>query len=206
MHLSITNLIIIINVLISFTAFQNQEAFYKLCFWPTRVWADKEYIRILSGGFLHANWPHLLFNMMSLYFFGPYVEAYFGSLFPGASSTVYIVFYVLAVVVANIPDLYQQRENEYFRAVGASGAVSAVIFASILFSPQSGIYLFFIPIPIPAFIFGGLYLAYSAYMAKRQADNIGHMAHFSGALFGFIFPLVFHPELFMEFVGKIIHR
>lgn len=206
MHLTITLVIIFINVLISVTAFQNQEAFYKLCFWPTRVWADKEYIRILSGGFLHANWPHLIFNMMSLYFFGPYVEAYFGMLFPGASSTIYIVFYVLAVIVANIPDLYQQRDNEYFRAVGASGAVSAVIFASILFSPQSSIYFFFLPIPIPAYIFGVLYLVYSAYMAKRQADNIGHMAHFSGAVFGFIFPLVFHPELFMEFVSKIINR
>ena len=204
--MSITLIIIIITAIISFAAFQNEEAFYKLCFWPTKVWYDKEYIRILSGGFLHANVPHLLFNMMSLYFFGPYVEVYFDMLFPGAGKTVYIVFYVLAVVVANLPDLYQNKDNQYFRAVGASGAVSAVIFASILFSPLTSIYIFLIPIGIPAFIFGGLYLAYSAYMSRQQSDNIGHLAHFSGAIFGFVFPLVSHPELFMTFIQKITNR
>jgi membrane associated rhomboid family serine protease len=204
--MSITVIIIVINVIISFVALQNQETFNKLCFWPTRVWYDKEWIRLLSGGFLHGNMPHLLFNMISLYFFGPYVETYFAILFPGIGMTVFIVFYVLAVVVANIPDLYQQKDNQYFRAVGASGAVSAVIFASILFSPLTSIYLFFIPIGIPAFIFGVLYLAYSAYMSRRQADHIGHLAHFSGAIFGFVFPLLFHPELFMTFLGKILNR
>ncbi|MCW3124485.1 MAG: rhomboid family intrarane serine protease [Bacteroidetes bacterium] len=203
MHLTITTAIIIVNVLISFVAFQNENAFYKLCFWPTRVWHDKEYIRLLSGGFLHANWPHLIFNMVSLYFFGPAIEYYFATIAPGASSTLFIVFYISGVVVANIPDLYQQKDNEYFRAVGASGAVSAVIFASILFNPMNEVGLIFLPGRIPGFIFGILYLIYSAYMARRQADNIGHLAHFSGAIYGFAFPLLFQPGLFMDFLHQI---
>jgi len=206
MSLSITVIIIIINVLISFVAFQDENAFYRLCFWPVKVWHDKEYMRMLSGGFLHANVPHLLFNMISLYFFGPVVEYNFMIEFGSLGHTAYIIFFVLGVIVANVPDLYQHKDDQHFRAVGASGAVSAVIFASILYSPMSSIYLFLIPIGIPAFLFGILYLIYSAYMANRQSDNIGHLAHFSGAIFGIVFPLVFEPTLFMECIHKILPR
>ena len=204
MHISITIVIIVINVIISLVAFQDEEAFYKLSFWPEKVWHDKEWIRILSGGFLHVNMTHLFFNMFSLFFFGPFVEAYFLMEFGAAGHTAYIVFYLLAIVVANIPDLSQHKDDPYFRAVGASGAVSAVIFAAILFDPTNElrIYMF---IPIPAFLFGILYLIYSAYMAKNQSDNIGHLAHFSGAIFGIAFPLAFQPTLFMECLHKIIH-
>ena len=206
MSLSITVIIIIINVIISFVAFQDESAFYKLCFWPEKVWHEKEWIRLLSGGFLHANMPHLLFNMISLFFFGPYVEDYFMMEFGGAGHTAYIIFYLMATVVANIPDLNQHKDDPYYRAVGASGAVSAVIFASILFSPLNSIYLFLIPIGIPAYLFGILYLIYSAYMSRNSSDNIGHLAHFSGAIFGIIFPLIFQPSLFMDCLHKIILR
>jgi membrane associated rhomboid family serine protease len=205
MAISITNIIIIINVIISFVAFRDENAFYKLCFWPEKVWHEKEWIRILSGGFLHANMTHLLFNMISFYFFGPFVEYYFMQEFGGAGHTAYIVFYVLAIVVANVPDLYQHKDNPSYRAVGASGAVSAVIFATILFSPLNLIYLFMF-IKMPAFVFGILFLVYSAYMARRQSDNIGHLAHFSGAIFGIVYPLVFQPTLFMECINQIIAR
>ena len=204
MSYSITTIIIAINVIISFVAFQDEEAFYKLCFWPDRIWHNKEWIRILSGGFLHANMPHLLFNMISLYFFGPFVEDSFMVEFGAAGHTAFIIFYLLAIVVANIPDLYEHRYNPSYRAVGASGAVSGVIFASILYSPLNKIYIFFIPIGIPAYLFGILYLVYSAYMSRRQADNIGHMAHFSGAIFGIVFPLIFEPTLCMECMHKIL--
>jgi membrane associated rhomboid family serine protease len=205
MSISITNIIIAINVIISFVAFQDESAFYKLCFWPEKVWHEKEWIRILSGGFLHANMPHLLFNMFSFYFFGPIVEGYFMQEFGAAGHTSYIIFYILAVVVANIPDLYQHKDDPQYRAVGASGAVSAVIFATILFSPLSLIYLFMF-LKMPAFVFGILFLIYSAYMARRQSDNIGHLAHFSGAIFGIVYPLVFQPTLFMECLNQIIGR
>jgi membrane associated rhomboid family serine protease len=206
MSLSITVIIVIINVIISFVAFQDENAFYKLCFWPERVWHEKEWIRILSGGFLHANLAHLAFNMIALYSFGQYVELRFMGEFGGAGMTTYIIFYILATVVANIPDLYQHKDDQYIRAVGASGAVSAVVFASILFAPLNSVYLFFIPIPIPAYLFGVVYLIYSAYMAKRQADNIGHLAHFSGAIFGIVFPLIFEPTLFMDSLHQITSK
>lgn len=204
MSFSITTIIIAINVLISFVAFNDSAAFYKLCFWPVKVWHEKEWIRLLSGGFLHANMPHLFFNMFSLFFFGPIVEYNFMLEFGSAGHTAFIVFYILATVVANLPDLVEHKDNQYYRAVGASGAVSAVIFASILFSPLDTIYVFFFP--ITAYLFGVLYLVYSAYMARKQADNIGHMAHFSGALFGIVFPLIFQPTLFMDFIHKILPR
>lgn len=201
---SITVIIILMNVVISLVAFQDMETFNKLCFWPVKIWHEKEWLRLLSGSFLHANMPHLFFNMLSLYFFGPVVENNFSYIFGGTANTMFIVFYMLAAVGANIPDLYQHRYNESYRAVGASGAVSAVIFSSILFDPLSRIGIFPIPVGIPAFLFGGIYLLYSAYMAKRGGDNIGHLAHFSGAVFGLIFPLLFHPNLFSECLHKII--
>ena len=117
MSFSITIVIIIINVIISLVAFQDEEAFYKLCFWPDRVWHDREWIRILSGGFLHANMPHLLFNMISLFFFGPMVEDHFMIEFGGAGHTAFIIFYLLATVVANIPDLYEHKNDQYSRSL-----------------------------------------------------------------------------------------
>jgi membrane associated rhomboid family serine protease len=204
MSFSITCIIILINVIISLVAFRDQDAFYKLCFWPERVWHDREWIRILSGGFLHANMTHLFFNMFSLFFFGPFVEDSFMSEFGSAGHTAFIIFYVAAIVFANIPDLLEHKNDQNYRAVGASGAVSAVIFASILYNPVTTIYVFFFP--VTAYLFGVLFLAYSAYMSRRQMDNIGHLAHFSGAVFGIIFPLIFQPTLFMECLHKILPR
>jgi membrane associated rhomboid family serine protease len=204
--ISITLIIILVNVVVSFIAFQNQEAFSRLCFWPEKVWHEKQWYRLLSGAFLHANMPHLLFNMITLYFFGPIVEYSFMEIFGSAGHSVYVGFYILAVLIANVPDLLEHKDDSSYRAVGASGAVSAVIFASILFNPLSSIYIFFIPIGIPAYIFGIFYLIYSAYMARAQQDNIGHLAHFSGAVFGVVFPLLFQPALLIDCLHKILGR
>lgn len=202
--MSITIILIIISVLVSWQVFNSEALFDKYCFSPERVWHNGEWIRILSGGFLHANTTHLFFNMLSLFFFGPTVEAYFGYVFGSLGSVMYLIFYLAAIIIANVPDLLEQKDNYYYRAVGASGAVSAVIYSAILFSPTSTIAFMFIP--MPAFIFGILFLVFSAYMAKRQMDNIGHLAHFSGAVFGFIFPLIFRPTLFMDFINEILGR
>jgi membrane associated rhomboid family serine protease len=202
--MSITIILIIISVLVSWQIFNSEALFDKYCFSPERVWHNGEWIRILSGGFLHANTTHLFFNMLSLFFFGPTVEAYFGYVFGSLGSVMYLIFYLAAIIIANVPDLLEQKDNYYYRAVGASGAVSAVIYSAILFSPTSTIAFMFIP--MPAFIFGILFLVFSAYMAKRQMDNIGHLAHFSGAVFGFIFPLIFRPTLFMDFINQILGR
>ena len=206
MFLSITVIIIIVNVLVSFAGFQREEVFDRLSFRPAMVWYDKQWYRMLTSGFLHVDYTHLIFNMMSLYSFGIFTQYAFEHYFGEGGMWIFAGFYLAAIVFSSIPDLIQQKNNQYFHAVGASGGVSAVIFASILFSPMSDMGLLFIPLRIPAFVFGALYLLYSAYMAKRQSDNIGHLAHFSGAIFGFAFPLIFHPGLFMEFLTKIINR
>ncbi|MBS1683776.1 MAG: rhomboid family intramembrane serine protease [Bacteroidetes bacterium] len=202
---NITILLIAVNLVVSFAGFQNGNIFDQFCFSPTRVWYHREYWRLLTSAFLHADWPHFLFNMLALYSFGPIIEYYFSAQLGSSNHLGYLFFYIMAAILSSVPDLIEQRNNQYFHAVGASGAVSAVVFASILFTPMTGISIMFLP-GIPGFIFGPIYLAYSAYMAKLKRDNIGHMAHFSGALFGFVFPLLFRPELFMSFISQIIHR
>jgi membrane associated rhomboid family serine protease len=202
--MSITLIIIVITGLVSWWAFSQEAVFDQYCFSPERVWHQREWVRLLSGGFLHANMPHLFFNMLSLFFFGPTVEYFFRVEFGAMGSILYVIFYLAAIVIANIPDLLEQKENYYYRAVGASGAVSAIIYSAVLFSPMSTIAFMFIP--MPAFVFGILFLVFSAYMARRQMDNIGHLAHFSGAVFGFLFPLLFKPALFMDCIHQIIGR
>ena len=202
--MSITLIIIVVTALLSWATFGNDQTFERFCFTPYEVWQKKEWYRVLTGGFLHANMQHLFFNMLSLFFFGPYVEVFFREIFGSMGNGLYVLFYITAIAIANIPDLILQKDNYSYRAVGASGAVSAVIFASIIFSPTSTIYFMFFP--MPAFVFAILYLVYSAYMAKRGMDNIGHLAHFSGAIFGFAFPLILRPALFIEFIQQIIGK
>ncbi|MBP6516434.1 MAG: rhomboid family intramembrane serine protease [Chitinophagales bacterium] len=201
--MSATILIIIATCLVSFPAFNNENLFNQLAFWPEKIWHDKEYHRMLTGGLLHADMPHLFFNMFSLYFFGPYIEVYFNHYF-GGGTYFFIAFYFAAVFIAHLPDLFLHKDNYYYRGVGASGAVSAVIFASILFDPTNILYIQFI-IPVPALLFGVGYLSYSVYMSKRGGDNIAHLAHFAGAVFGFVFPLVLQPSLIQTFFSKITH-
>ena len=203
--LNISTLLILANLVVTFAGLQNHNTFDRLCFTPTRVWYHREYWRLLTSAFLHVDWMHFLFSMISLYSFGPIVEYCFNAVLGSTNPLGYLFFYIMAAILSSIPDLLEQRNNQYFRAVGASGAVSAVIFASILFFPMNGIRVMFLP-GIPGFIFGPLYLAYSVYMAKQRQDNIGHIAHFSGAVIGFIFPLLFQPELFMTFVSQIMHK
>jgi len=203
--MSIPLFIILLNVIISIYAFSNQNTFERLCFMPEKVWYYKDWIRILSSGFLHANWNHLLFNMLTLYFFGQGVENYFMMLYGNAGHIVFVIFYFAAIVVANLPDLYVEKDNHNYRAVGASGAVSAILFAYILFNPTAVLLIQFF-IPCPAALFGIGYLAYSFYMAKRGMDNIGHLAHFGGAIFGFVFPLLYQLSLFIDFINQIIFK
>ena len=124
-------------------------------------------------------------------------------LFPGFGTVAYLVFYLLAIVATSSATYAKFKDTSSFASIGASGAVAAVLFASILLDPTIGIMMFFIPIPIPGFIFGILYLWYSSYAARRGGDNIDHTAHFFGAVFGFFFPLVLKPELFLHFIEQL---
>jgi membrane associated rhomboid family serine protease len=194
-----TYIIIGITCVLTFFALNNENLFNQMAFWPEKVWHDKEYHRMLTGGFIHVDYSHLLFNMISLFFFGPTVELYFYRYFDGGIYF-FVAFYMVAVIVAQIPDLLQQRHNYYYRGVGASGAVSATVFACILFAPLTEFY-----IGIPGVIFGVLYLAYSIFMSRKGGDNVAHLAHFGGAIFGFLFPLCLQPSLFQRFLSQITH-
>ena len=199
-----TIIIIIVTAIVSLLCFNGRLDHNVLKFNAYDVWHRRQWHRMLSYGLVHAGWGHLFFNMLTLFFFGDVVERYFGTVFGQPAGTVlYIILYVSALAVSTIGDLVKYKDNPMYNAVGASGAVSAVLFASILFEPKMGIYIYLIPIPVPGYIFAPLYLLYCWYMAKRNMDNIGHTAHFWGAVYGFVFPLLLRPDILAHFISRI---
>ena len=214
MMFSITVSIIVLTCLVSFSAFGNERIKENLLFWPAEVDSRKQFYRFLTYGFVHGDLMHLGFNMISLYSFGEYVEKYLFSyphIFGSQNKIFYFALYILALIVSAIPDYIMQRNNFAYRALGASGAVSAVIFAGITLNPTIPINLFFIPIDIPGYIFGFLFLALSVYLARKGADNIGHRAHFSGAIFGVLFTIIavrVHSnfDVIKAFLDQVLHR
>jgi len=186
---SILLIIIAVTAIISFIAFNNQQLFEKYKFNVGAILQKKEYIRLLSAGFLHADLMHLLFNMMTLYFFGPIVVEAFGEIG-------FLMVYFGSILLGNIFSLYLYKNQPWYSAIGASGGVSGILFASIAMIPDLGIMFFFVPIPIPGYIFGFLYFAYSVYMMlnPKQHDNIGHAAHLGGAFFGLVYAIALQPE------------
>ena len=199
----ITFFIIAITAIVSYQGFSSAALINKYCLNAYAIVHRKEYWRLVSHIGVHADWGHLLFNMLTLFFFGTGVETALRIYFGGLGAIYFVIIYLVGGVFSSLYSLAKHQNNPGYNAVGASGAVSAVLFASILFSPQSKIYLFFIPIGIPAYIFGFLYLAYSAYMSKRGTDNIGHDAHFWGAIFGFCFPILLNSDFFRMFLERI---
>lgn len=186
-YLTLTNIIILVTVLISFQAFQNRDTVERFLFRPTLINDQKQYYRFLSSGFIHADWVHLGVNMYMLYVFGRFSEGMFLALFGHTTGKIaYLLFYLSAVVVSSIPSYIRHKDNYTYAALGASGATSALVFAYILYDPWQ---MFLFP-PVPAIIFGVLYLAYSSYMDRRGTDNIGHNQHFWGAVYGIVFVLV----------------
>lgn len=199
--MNVTVVIIIITGLISLTAFYKEGEMEKLLFWPAIIKEKKQYYRFLTSGFVHGGWMHLIFNMITLYYFGRIAERVLRvNLGPGY----YIGLYILSMIVADLPTYFKYRNNYEYRALGASGAVSGVLFSSILFAPWSKIYIFLIPIGIPAFIFGGLFLLFCLYMDKKGGGNINHNAHFWGAICGVIYTIIVLPEIVPHFVNALL--
>jgi membrane associated rhomboid family serine protease len=197
----VTYTIIGITVLISVLAFSNTEGKYKLIFYPYGMTGPSEYYRFISYGFIHEDYVHLFFNMFTLYSFGRLAEA---MLF---NRPQYVLFYISALVASTIWDFIKNRKNSRYAALGASGAVAAVVFASIIFNPwERGILLFGIPaLALPNIVFAGLYIFYCVYMAKRAKDNIGHNAHLWGSIYGFVFTGILHPDLLKSFFYQLMH-
>ncbi|AZB28852.1 MULTISPECIES: rhomboid family intramembrane serine protease [Chryseobacterium] len=197
--MNIIILIIAITAIISFIAFNNKEIFEKYKFNVGAILHRKEYVRVLSAGFLHADIMHLLFNMMTLYFFGPVILEGFGNIG-------FLIIYFGSILLGNIFSLFIYQKQPWYSAIGASGGVSGILFAAIAMMPNIGIYFFFIPIPIPGFIFGLLYFSYSVYMMlnPKQWDNLGHAAHLGGAFFGLVYAVIIQPQSAIEhslFIG-----
>jgi membrane associated rhomboid family serine protease len=185
---SIILLIIIANVLFSMKGFDNYSFLDKYKFQVGRV-LGKEKIRMFTSGFLHVDWMHLGFNMYALYMFGGFVSTLLGSI-------PFLIVYFGSLMAGSLYTLHYHKNEPYYSAVGASGAVSGVVYSAILLNPGLELYLFFIPIPIPGYIFGVGYLLYSIYGMKKQLGNIGHAAHLGGAIGGFILTLILNPILF----------
>ncbi|PWU03220.1 MAG: rhomboid family intramembrane serine protease [Bacteroidetes bacterium] len=188
-----TLIIVIVTAVISLIALNNQKFKADLIFWPSVIQSNGQYYRFLSYGFIHADLIHLSFNMISLYSFGVFIERDIFSapwLFGDNGRWYFLAMYILALIVATIPDYFKYRNTYGYTALGASGAVSAVIFSGIILQPTMEINFMFIPFPIKGYIFGILFLAMSWYLAKKGKDNIGHVAHFFGALFGVAFTVI----------------
>lgn len=203
--MSITLILIIMTGLISYQAFYNPEMRARLLFIPTSIKYSKQWYRFLSAGLIHADWGHLVINMMVLYQFGEFAETMFNTIFdPLTGRLIYLFFYLSAIVVAGFPSYLRHQDNYAYAALGASGATSALVFAFILFNPWQ----WFLFPPLPAILFGVAYLFYSSYMDKRGRDNIGHYEHFWGAVYGLAFMLIIaifvKPGLLSYFISQLM--
>lgn len=190
MQLDITIVIVIITCLISFSAFSNQKIIDDLIFYPPAVTQRNQWYRFISCGLIHADVAHLLFNMLSLYLFGRFVEKEFNEIFGENGKWIYLLMYVTSLFVCLLPTYFKNRNNYQYRSLGASGAVSAVVFAGLMVAPYVEVGFFLIPPIIPGFIFGPLYLLISAWLDRKGGGNINHSAHLWGALYGVIFIIV----------------
>lgn len=192
--MSISLFILLANVLVSISALYNRDLFYKLDFQPYLIEEKKQWYRFVSHAFVHANWPHLIVNMWVLYLLGKDVEIGFRVQFGAQWIPYYLMLYFGGLLFSTIPGYARNRGNYHYHAVGASGAVSAIVFAYILLWPTSKLGFFFLP-SMPAIVFGAIYLALEIYMDRNRNSNIAHSAHYFGAIFGVVFTLALKPSL-----------
>ena len=188
--------------MVSFSCFSNQKLMGELIFYPPAITNNNQWYRFITSGFIHADTMHLAFNMFTLYFFGTSWEtAYIQYL--GVGKLWYIILYLGALIVSQVPSYLKNRNNYRYSSLGASGAVSAIVFSMILLMPWSTLYVFILP--VPAIIYAVLYVGYSIYMSRKGGDNVNHDAHLWGALFGIIFSIALRPEVLELFLEAITH-
>ncbi len=201
----ITKIIAVIVFLVSFQGFNDISLFERFNHSPYRVVHYKEYYRLLTSGFLHGSWVHLLVNLFVFWQFGEAVEVY---IFYAAFGKVigmflYLALVLISIIVANIHSTLEYKNNYNYGSIGLSGAVSAILFASVLYAPWNWLG-FMIIIPIPALVFAVLYLWYSNWASKNSRDNIDHTAHFYGAIFGWVYTIIVYPEILSVFIARFL--
>ncbi len=197
-----TNYIVILTVIVSLFAFSNKELMLRLIFNPYMVTEHRQWYRFITSGFIHADFIHLLVNMLVLWSFGRVVENDFTLIFGTQATYYFIVLYLGGIIISITPSYKRNKHNAAYNALGASGGVSSVLFAAILLRPLDKIYLYGI-IGLPAIIMGVAYLAYSYYMDKKGGTHINHDAHFWGAVYGLLFPVLLEPKLAIFFIDQL---
>jgi membrane associated rhomboid family serine protease len=192
MNLTITLSLLLFTTAVSIGGFSNRKLIDDLIFYPPAITNQHQWYRFFTCGLIHADWGHLLFNMLSLYLFGDFVEQAFGSpiLFGENGKTYYLILYLSALFFCLIPTFLNHLNDSWYKSLGASGAVSAIVFVGILYNPTAKLGFFFIPPVIPGYIFGPLYLLLTSVMGRQNRDNVNHSAHIWGALYGLAFTLV----------------
>jgi membrane associated rhomboid family serine protease len=202
----ITFTLMAINIICSIIGFSNADFINKTIMWPYGVKRDNQFYRFVSSGFIHADWMHLIFNMFTFYFFGKAVEYYFNDYGLGGSIS-YILLYFLGLIISDLPSYFKHKDDSAYRSLGASGAVSAVVFACMLFNPWGTLYIY--GIPMPFIIYAVLYLVYCVYMSKKSVGNINHDAHLWGSVFGLVFTFILmallRPELLSGVLNLLTH-
>lgn len=202
-QISITTLIIIANVAISLMAFSNVDLKSKLIFSPYAVKHQKQYLRVFSHAFIHADYTHLIFNMIALYFLGEVVENDLVWYYGNKGYVYYLLLYFAAIPASSLPSMFKHGDDPNYLSLGASGAVTAIVFAAIILAPMMELRLFLIPIPIKGFIFGIMYLIFETYASKKGMLNIAHDAHIAGAIFGLLFILFLDFHFYLNFFQQV---
>lgn len=198
-------LIVVVTSLISIFAFSNHRAVEELSLKPVLVYHRFHIHRIFTHSFIHADWVHLIVNMYVLFIFGEVCMNNFALYFGDKAGLYFLELYFFSLAFSSVYSIIKYKNNPNYSAVGASGAVMAVVFTTIFFDPWNKLWFFGV-VPVPGIVFGLLYLGYSVYMGKKNTDNIGHDAHFFGALFGLIFPVIVEPQLLNLFADKLFMR
>jgi membrane associated rhomboid family serine protease len=196
----VTLLLIAATALLSWMALNNRQLMDRLILWPPAIQRRHQYDRLVTHGFVHADLSHLLFNMITLYFFGRLIERFFAQYIGEIG---FLLFYLSALLVAILPTYLNHRRDPSYRSLGASGAVSAVLFAFILLQPWAMIYVFFVP--LPAIVYGAMYVGYSIWMDRHGHDNVNHSAHLWGAGYGMLFTLLLEPRVGPAFLQALSH-